>query len=140
MGELVHLVAVHGRLSHFNCDGSLTFLFNQMFSLASTLTPSLGILWCSCAQCSPTAVSGFLRLRWSFILVATEHYRVPNTNFVRYSRMLDELSATQVRYILTIQHFEVFFTLWMYSMILVPRMLFYAVNPCTQTLSSSKPA
>ena len=40
---------------------SLTFLFNQTSSLASTLTLSLVILWCSCAQCSPTAVSGFLR-------------------------------------------------------------------------------
>ena len=29
------------------------------------------MLWCSCAQCSPTAVSGFPRLRWSFILVAS---------------------------------------------------------------------
>ena len=50
---------------------SLTFLFNQLSSLASTLTLSLVIVWCSCAQCSPTAVSGFLRLRWSFILVAS---------------------------------------------------------------------
>ena len=51
---------------------SLTFLFkNQTSSLASTLTLSLVILWYSCAQCSPTAVSGFLRLRWSFILVAS---------------------------------------------------------------------
>ena len=49
---------------------SLNFLFNQMSSLPSTLTLSLVILWCSCAQCSPTAVSGFLRLRCSFILVA----------------------------------------------------------------------
>ena len=46
---------------------SLTFLF--MTSLASTRT--LVILWCSCAQCSPTAVSGFLRLRWSFIPLAS---------------------------------------------------------------------
>ena len=50
---------------------SLTFLFNQMSSLASTLTPSFVIVWCSCAQCSPTAVSGFLMLRWCFILVAS---------------------------------------------------------------------
>ncbi len=41
---------------------SLIFLFNQTSSLASTLTLSLVILCCSCAQCSPTAVSGFLRL------------------------------------------------------------------------------
>ena len=60
-GELVPLVAVHGRLSYFNFDGfSLTFLFNQMPSLARTLTLSLVILWCSCVQCSLTAVSGFL--------------------------------------------------------------------------------
>ena len=50
---------------------SLTFLFNQMSSLASTLTLSLVILLCSCGQCSPTAVSGFLMLRWTFILVAS---------------------------------------------------------------------
>ena len=50
---------------------SLTFLFNQLSSLTSTLTLSLVIVWCSCVQCSPTAVSGFLRLRWSFILVAS---------------------------------------------------------------------
>ena len=36
---------------------SLTFLFNQMSSLTSILTLSLVILWCSCGECSPTAVS-----------------------------------------------------------------------------------
>ena len=50
---------------------SLIFLFTQTSSLAITLTLSSVIFWCSCAQCSPTAVSEFLRLRWSFILVAS---------------------------------------------------------------------
>ena len=62
------MVAVHGRCAYnFDFDG-----FSHLsLSLTSTLTLSLVMLWCSCAQCSPTAVSGFLRLIWSFILVAS---------------------------------------------------------------------
>ena len=50
---------------------SLTFLFSHISPLSSTLTLSLVLLWCSCAQCSHTPVRRILRLRWSFILVAS---------------------------------------------------------------------
>ena len=53
--------------SRFKAGCPILMASNQMSSLASTLTLSLVILWCSCAQCSPTAVSWFPRLRWSFI-------------------------------------------------------------------------
>ena len=52
----------------------LTFSSNQlyyMYYLANTLTLSLVKMWCSCAQCSPTAVSGFLRLMCSFVIKAS---------------------------------------------------------------------
>ena len=42
-----------------------------MFYLANTLTLSLVKMWCSCAQCSPTAMSGFLRLMCSFVIKAS---------------------------------------------------------------------
>ena len=53
---------------------SLTFPSNQlyyMYYLADTLTLSLVMMLCSCAHCSSTAVSGFLMLICSFILVAS---------------------------------------------------------------------
>ena len=71
---LVSLVAFHIRLSYLISMASLTFPSNQLYYmhyLADTLTLSFVMLWCSCAQCSSTAVSGFLMLICSFILVAS---------------------------------------------------------------------
>ncbi len=68
---------------------SLTFLFNQMSSLASTLTLSLVILWCSCAQCSPTAVSELLlscdRRQGDHVTSEGEALR-PEEEYAKYSK------------------------------------------------------
>ena len=68
------MIVVRGRLSYFNIDGSLTFPSNQlyyMYYLANTLTLSSVMLWCSCAHCSPTAMSGSLSLICYFIIGAS---------------------------------------------------------------------